>query len=227
MIQYGADRAITVSHANLKEYTSEGYGQALLEVIKEEEPYGVVMGHTSAVKDVTPKVASRMEIGLISDVTEIEADGDNPVFVRPIYSGKAFEKKVIKDGLVFATIRPNNIASLAKDESRTGEVEAKDIASKALRSGIKHMGRKPTDGVDMSEASVVIGGGRGVKSAEGFEPLYELADVLGGAVGASRGGCDAEYCDYSLQIGQTGKVFTSELYITVGIIGAIMLFAIM
>src|SRR5699024_5208294 len=79
---------------------------------------------------------------------------------------------------------------------------------------------KQTDGVDMSEANVVIAGGRGVKSAEGFEPLYELADELGGAVGASRGACDAEYCDYSLQIGLTGKVITPDVYVAVGISGA-------
>src|SRR5699024_12862881 len=97
----------------------------------------------------------------------------------------------------------------------------KDIDIKDLRTVIKDIIRKQTDGVDMSEANVVIAGGRGVKSAEGFEPLYELADVLGGAVGASRGACDAEYCDYSLQIGQTGKVSTPDVYIAVGISGAI------
>ena len=76
MIKYGADRAITVEHDNLENYTSEGYGQALLEVIEEESPYGVVMGHTAIGKDVTPKIASRLESGLISDVVDVELDGD-------------------------------------------------------------------------------------------------------------------------------------------------------
>lgn len=221
MIHYGADRAITVSHEHLKEYTSEGYGQAILAVIEDESPTGVVMGHTSIGKDVTPKIAGRLEIGLVSDAIEIEKDGDKVVFTRPIYSGKAFEKKAIKEGMTFATIRPNNIAKLDKDESRSGDVSAKDVDIKDLKTIIKEIVRKQAEGVDMSEASVVVAGGRGVKSAEGFKPLYELADVLGGAVGASRGACDADYCDYSLQIGQTGKVITPDLYIAVGISGAI------
>jgi len=222
MIQYGADRAITVTHDNLKNYTSEGYGQVLMEIIDEEDPYGVVLGHTAIGKDVAPKIAGRLELGLISDAIDIEQDGDQVVFTRPIYSGKAFEKKVIKDdGLIFATIRPNNIAMLEKDESRSGDVSAKDVDVQDLRTIVKEIIRKKTDGIDMSEANVVIAGGRGVKSADGFQPLYELADLLGGAVGASRGACDAEYCDYSLQIGQTGKVITPDLYIAVGISGAI------
>lgn len=221
MIKYGADRAITVQHENLKEYTSEGYGQALLAIIEDESPSGVVMGHTAIGKDVTPKVAGRLEIGLVSDAIEIEKEGDKVVFTRPIYSGKAFEKKAIKSGMTFATIRPNNIAKLEKDDSRSGEVAAKDVDIKDLKTVIKEIVRKQADGVDMSEANVVVAGGRGVKSAEGFKPLYELAEVLGGAVGASRGACDADYCDYSLQIGQTGKVITPDLYIAVGISGAI------
>lgn len=221
MIYYGADRAVTVKHENLKNYTSEGYGQVVLEVIDEETPDAILMGHTAIGKDLTPKIASRLELGLISDATEIETDGEDVIFTRPIYSGKAFEKKVIKEGITFATIRPNNIAALEKDESRSGEIQAKDVDVKDLRTVIKEVIRKQSEGVDMSEASVVIAGGRGVKSAEGFEPLYELANLLGGAVGASRGACDAEYCDYSLQIGQTGKVITPDLYIAVGISGAI------
>jgi len=221
MIQYGADRAITVQHDNLEHYTSEAYGQVVMEVMDEEEPTGVVMGHTSIGKDLTPKIAARRDLGLISDATAIEKDGDKVVFTRPIYSGKAFEKKVIKEGITFATIRPNNIPALEKDESRSGEVVAKDIDVKDLRTVVKEVIRKKTEGVDLSEANIVIAGGRGMKDAEGFNRLYELADLLGAAVGASRGACDADFCDYSLQIGQTGKVITPDLYIAFGISGAI------
>lgn len=221
LIQYGADRVVTVEDEKLKQYTSDGYSQALLQVIESENPEGLIIGHSAQGKDLAPRIASKLDSGLISDVTSIEEAGGNVVFVRPIYSGKAFEKKIIKDGLIFATIRPNNIAPLAKDESRTGEVSSLSVDIKDLRAIIKEVVRKATEGVDLSEAKIVVAGGRGVKSAEGFEPLKELADVLGAAVGASRGACDAEYCDYSLQIGQTGKVVTPDLYIACGISGAI------
>lgn len=221
MIYHGADRVLTVQHEKMKTYTSEGYGQAIMSIIDDESPKGIVMGHTSIGKDLTPKIASKLEKGLISDVTEINFEGDKTIFTRPIYSGKAFEKKVIEDDFKFITIRPNNIPELPIDESRTGDIITKNIEIKDLKTVVKEVIRKASEGVDMSEANVVVAGGRGVRSAEGFEPLYELAEVLGGAVGASRGACDADYCDYSLQIGQTGKVVTPDLYIAVGISGAI------
>ncbi|AIE60964.1 electron transfer flavoprotein, alpha subunit [Bacillus methanolicus MGA3] len=221
LIHYGADRVVVVEDEKLKQYTPDGYSQALMAVIESENPEGIVFGHTALGKDLSPKIASKLNSGLISDVTGIEEAGGNLVFTRPIYSGKAFEKKIVTDGLIFATIRPNNIPPLEKDESRTGEVTSLSVDIKDLRTIIKEVVRKASEGVDLSEAKVIVAGGRGVKSAEGFEPLKDLARVLGGAVGASRGACDADYCDYSLQIGQTGKVVTPDLYIACGISGAI------
>jgi electron transfer flavoprotein alpha subunit len=221
LIQYGADRVVVVEDAKLKQYTSDGYAQALLAVLEQETPEGLVLGHTALGKDLSPRIAGKLSSGLISDATAVEVAGGNVVFTRPIYSGKAFEKKIVTDGLIFATVRPNNIAPFEKDESRSGEVSTLSVEIKDLRAIIKEVVRKASEGVDLSEAKVVISGGRGVKSAEGFEPLKELAQVLGGAVGASRGACDADYCDYSLQIGQTGKVVTPDLYIACGISGAI------
>ncbi|MGM0844020.1 MAG: electron transfer flavoprotein subunit alpha/FixB family protein [Bacillota bacterium] len=221
LIQYGADRVLVVEDEKLEQYTSDGYSQALMAVIDQESPEGIIFGHTALGKDLAPKIASKLGSGLISDATSLEEAGGNLVFTRPIYSGKAFEKKIVTDGLIFATIRPNNIDPLEKDDSRSGEVGTVSVDIKDLRAIIKDVVRKATDGVDLSEAKVVIAGGRGVKSTDGFGPLNELAEVLGGAVGASRGACDADYCDYSLQIGQTGKVVTPDLYIACGISGAI------
>lgn len=221
MIQFGADRAVVVEDEKLASYTSDGFSQALLAVVDQEKPDGLVLGHTALGKDLSPKLAARLQSGLISDVTAIEVAGGNIVFTRPIYSGKAFEKKVMVDPFIFATIRPNNIAPLEKDAARSGDVASLSVEIKDLRSIVKDVVRKASEGVDLSEAKIIVAGGRGVKSEDGFNPLKELATVLGAAVGASRGACDANYCDYSLQIGQTGKVVTPDLYIACGISGAI------
>ncbi|MGV3488392.1 MAG: electron transfer flavoprotein subunit alpha/FixB family protein [Tuberibacillus sp.] len=218
---YGADRVLVVQNEALKYYTPDGYKQAVKQIIDEEAPEAIVMGHTSVGKDLAAGLAAKLDSALISDVTGIEENGGDPIFVRPIYSGKAFEKKRVKGGLIFVTIRPNNIDALEKDESRSVDVSQVDVSITDLRSIVKEVVKKTTSGVDLTEAKIVVSGGRGVKSAEGFKPLYELAEVLGGAVGASRGACDAGYCDYSLQIGQTGKVVTPDLYIACGISGAI------
>ncbi|MCM3455371.1 electron transfer flavoprotein subunit alpha/FixB family protein [Heyndrickxia oleronia] len=221
LIQYGADRVVIVEDEKLAQYSSDGYSQAFMAVVEAENPEGIIMGHTALGKDLSPKIASKLETGLISDVTHVDVSGGNLVFTRPIYSGKAFEKKIVTDGILFATIRPNNINPLEKEDAKTGDISSISVEIKDLRTIIKEVVRKASEGVDLSEAKVVIAGGRGVKSADGFEPLKELAEVLGGAVGASRGACDADYCDYSLQIGQTGKVVTPDLYIACGISGAI------
>lgn len=221
MFQFGADRVVIVEDEKLENYTPDGYTQAFLTVYDKEKPNAIVFGHTALGKDLSPKIANKLKLGLISDVIAIEEEIKEFVFTRPVYSGKAFEKKVVKEGIPFITIRPNNIEALSQDKSRTGEITPITVEIKNLRTTIKEIVRKASEGVDLSEANVIVAGGRGVKSAEGFKLLQELANVLGGAVGASRGACDADYCDYSLQIGQTGKVVTPDVYIACGISGAI------
>ncbi|MEH7725900.1 electron transfer flavoprotein subunit alpha/FixB family protein [Bacillus altitudinis] len=221
LLYYGADHVMIVEHPHLSYYTSDGFAQALQAILDQVNPDAVLFGHTSIGKDLSPKIAARLQTGLISDAIDVSVAGEHLVFTRPIYSGKAFEKVISTDRLLLATIRPNNVAPLERDASRSGEVTPVSVDIQNLRTIVKEVIKKTSEGVDLSEAKVIVAGGRGVKSKEGFEPLKELAQTLGAAVGASRGACDADYCDYALQIGQTGKVVTPDLYIACGISGAI------
>ncbi len=221
LAQHGADKVYAVSDERLDVYVSDAYVQAFYQLLLEVDPDVIFMGHTAIGKDLAPRIAAKAGLGLISDVSDIAVEGTEIIFTRPIYAGKAFQKKKVVAGKVFATIRPNNIAVGEADASRSVQPIEFSVELKDLRTVVKEVVRKAVGGVDLSEAKIVVSGGRGVKSAEGFAPLQELAKVLGAAVGASRGACDAEYCDYSLQIGQTGKVVTPDLYIACGISGAI------
>lgn len=221
LFHYGVDRVVIVEHPDMELYTTDAYKQALLQVIEKEEPNGIIMGHTATGKDLAPRIAANIDSGLISDVVAIDEEGDGFEYTRPIYSGKAFEKRVFEEDFIFITIRPNNFGLPEMDENQSGEITKYNVDIKNIRTIIKKVAKKATEGVDLSEAKIVVAGGRGLKDADGFTILYELADLLGAAVGASRGACDADFCDYSLQIGQTGKVVTPDLYIAVGISGAI------
>ena len=217
--QYGANKVYLLEDESLSTYTTDAYTQALCQLIDEVQADVILMGHTAIGKDVAPRVAARLGLGLVSDCTGVELENGHIIFTRPIYAGKAFQKKVFNEGKVFATLRPNNF-EIQKNPIESEVVSFQPVI-KDIRTIVKEIVRKTASGVDLSEAKVIVSGGRGVKSKDGFNPLQELAEVLGGAVGASRGACDADYCDYSLQIGQTGKVVTPDLYIACGISGAI------
>lgn len=221
LAHYGADKVFLISNESLADYSTDGYTQAFSEIVREYKPDVVFTGHTAQGKDFAPRLAARMEWGLVSDVTDVMLQDGEIVFTRPIYAGKAFQKKKMNGEQAFATVRPNNIPLDQPNESHTAEIVNAAVDVKDLRTMIKEVVKKTAEGVDLSEAKIIVSGGRGVKSADGFAPLKELANVLGAAVGASRGACDADYCDYSLQIGQTGKVVTPDLYIACGISGAI------
>jgi electron transfer flavoprotein alpha subunit len=220
---YGAESIYVAQDAGLDNYNSEAYLSALLAVTGDVKPSALYLGHTAVGRDLAPLAAAKLGAGQLSDVTAISRSGDRVVFTRPLYAGKAVEKKAFTDpdGTWVVTIRPNNIAPQAPDASRQASVIDVAYPAPSLRSIIREVVKKTSGTIDLAEAKIVVSGGRGVRSAEGFQPLEELAAVLGGAVGASRGACDAGYCEYAMQIGQTGKVVTPEIYIACGISGAI------
>jgi electron transfer flavoprotein alpha subunit len=221
LAQYGADQVYVVSDPRLEPYTTDAYHQVFTQLIEAVHPDAIFMGHTAVGKDLAPRVAARLKLGLISDCVHLSVEGEDILFTRPIYAGKAFEKRKINEGIVFATIRPNNFEIGQPDESRTANTVPFQAEIKDLRTIVKDIVRKASGSIDLTEAKIIVSGGRGVKNENGFKPLYDLAEVLSAAVGASRGACDANYCNYSMQIGQTGKVVTPDLYIACGISGAI------
>ncbi|MCL6515719.1 electron transfer flavoprotein subunit alpha/FixB family protein [Alicyclobacillus sp.] len=220
---HGADRVFVVDAPELEHYTPDAHRKAFMECVRAANPDILLFAHSAVGKDLAPVIATRLGAGQVSDVVDIEGTGDSLTFTRPIYAGKAFTKVQVTEGKVVVTVRPNNLTPAEGDLGKAGQVEklAVSFGPQDLATVVKEIVQKTTSGVDLTEAKIIVSGGRGVKSAEGFKPLYELAAVLGAAVGASRGACDAGYCDYALQIGQTGKVVTPDLYIACGISGAI------
>lgn len=219
----GAARVYVVDRPDLAVYHPEAYLAAARSIVQAAQPAGIFLGHTAAGRDLAPLLAAALGCGAVTDVTAVEpggAPGAPPVFTRPLYAGKALEQRTAAEPFV-VTVRPNNVRAPDPEDGAQAVVTAIEPAAASLRAVIQDVVRRTSGKIDLSEARVVVSGGRGVRSAEGFAPLQELADVLGGAVGASRGACDAGYCDYALQIGQTGKVVTPELYIACGISGAI------
>lgn len=223
LASHGADKIITIEDAKFRPYTNEAFSQALTQVIESIHPDAILLGHTAIGRELAPRIAAKIQVGLISDCTKITTSEKGLSFIRPIYAGKAFERKIFSnsDDIIFATIRPNNISVSEPDTGKQAEIISFSPQIKDLRTLVRDIVQKASETIDLTEAKIIVSGGRGVKSAKGFIPLRDLARVLGAAVGASRGACDQQYCDYSMQIGQTGKVVTPDLYIACGISGAI------
>lgn len=224
LADYGVESVYVAEDAALANYTPDGWFGALRGIADACAPEAVIFGHTAMGRDLAPLIAASLGAGQISDVTAIVRDDDDIRFIRPLYAGKAFEEKRFTAAPWVLTVRPNNLKPAethATPAAASLDVIEMPFHSAKLRTVIRQIVRNLSGKIDLTEAKIVVSGGRGVRSAEGFKPLEELADTLGGAVGASRGACDAGYCDYALQIGQTGKVVTPELYIACGISGAI------
>ncbi|WP_027086028.1 electron transfer flavoprotein subunit alpha/FixB family protein [Cohnella panacarvi] len=223
----GPDEVIVIDHPILSRYTPETYAAALVAgaAALNQPPDAWWLGHTAIGRDLAPRLAARLEAGQISDAISAAAgQGGSVRFTRALHAGKALEQRALLPGAPWiVTVRPNNFPPAPEMGALTPAAPIRSAAftPPQTRIVVRDVVRRVSAAVDLTEARVIVAGGRGVRSAEGFAPLAALASLLGGAVGASRGACDAGYCDYALQIGQTGKTVTPDLYIACGISGAV------
>jgi len=215
--RYGAKRVFV---ANAGDYSTEGYTAALVAAVKEAQPSVVLLGGTSNGRDLAPRVAARLGVGVASDVDRLEWTDGKLRARRPVYSGKAFATVEVTGAPAIATTRPN---AFPAEEAGGGAAEVVNVAFDAGSPRVKLVETKVPEAGEMplGEADIIVSGGRGLKEAENFSYIRDLAHAIGGAVGASRATVDAGWIDHQHQVGQTGRVVSPNLYIAAGVSGAI------
>lgn len=221
---YGADKVILAEDDKLAEYTTGAYTSVLNQLIRKDEPQAVLIGNTAVGKDLAPRLAQRLGVGMASDCTGMEYDANSFLtFKRPVYAGKAFAHIASQARPIVASIRPNTFPVAAADSSRQAEVVKADaqIDPADLKAIVKEVAIAASKRPELTEANIIVSGGRGMKGPENFVILEELADVIGAAVGASRAAVDSGWREHKFQVGQTGKTVSPTLYIACGISGAI------
>jgi electron transfer flavoprotein alpha subunit len=215
-------KVYAVKSPNLERYSTQGYTLAMEAAIKEADPAFVLFGATAMGKDLSSRVAAKCDAALMTDCTEIGLEEGVLKVKRPVYSGKVYAEVVTtKDNIKMASIRPN----IYPPADAAGSAEVVEVAFSAdegsIGAMVKEIVKSAGGEKDVTEAEIIVTGGRALKSEENFQLLKDLADVLGGSVGASRAAVDAGYAPHSIQIGQTGKVVNPKLYIACGVSGAI------
>ena len=224
---FGAEKIFVCDDEILKDYSNEGYTKVIADLAKTHQPSILLGGATAQGKDLLPRVAARLQTGLASDCVGLEINQDGHLVAkRPMYAGKVLLDTVTPEARPqMAALRPN-VVEVEKPEA-PGKAEIEKVAVQVkpddLRAVIKELVKTAGEKVDLTEASVIVSGGRGMKNAENFKILEELASVLGEgvAVGASRSAVDSGFAPHDIQVGQTGKVVNPSLYIACGISGAI------
>ena len=224
-IALGASKVYRVEHASLAEASADAWVAALEQVCRQAEPSVVLIGRTLLGRDVGPRLAYRLGVGVAQDCIGVRTDEESGrvVAMRPVYGGNAIATVTFgTDDPQVVVVRPRVYGPSEEDVSRTGEVVSLTVEIDPSVIKVRHIERvcSEVEGVRLEDASVVVAGGRGLGGPVPFHQLGELAGMLGGAVGASRAVCDAGWVDHSLQIGLTGATITPDLYITVGISGA-------
>jgi electron transfer flavoprotein alpha subunit len=223
LVALGADRALAAESDLLTGYTSAVYTDVIDGVLGEVAPSYFLVGNTSVGRDVAPRLAFRRAMSYAHDCTDLRLEDGKLVSVRPVYGGSAISYVRSKgEGPAAASIRMKAFPRADLQEGRTGDWVkiAVSVDKGKLKMSFVESRRVEAEGVRLEDAEIVVSGGRGMGGAENFAQLHELADVLKGAVGASRGAVDEGWVPPQMQVGQTGKVVSPDLYIAVGISGA-------
>lgn len=226
LVKYGADKVLYADHDLLEVYTTDGYTKTICELVNERKPEIMLIGATNIGRDLGPRISARLHTGLTADCTKLDIDLENRRILqtRPAFGGNLMATIICPDHRPqMSTVRPGVMQKGIYDENREGEIikftpELKDddIIAKVVKV-VK--GEKAQ--VQLEESKIIVSGGRGLGDSEGFKLLEELADKLGGVVGASRASVDAGWIEQGHQVGQTGKTVRPSLYIACGISGAI------
>jgi electron transfer flavoprotein alpha subunit len=223
IFSYGASRVFLLEHAELAQYSAQGFAGALHGLVKEISPKAVFFAATAMGKDLAPRLAAKLGVAMASDCTAVAAKDGTLVFTRPIYAGKAFLSVRLRSTPQIATLRPNVFAA-APAGNAAGEVLKKTAAvpDGAIKGRVADVIKESGAEIDVTEADVIVSGGRGMKGPENFVLLKELAAVIPrSAVGASRSAVDSGWIGHQHQVGQTGKTVSPSLYMAFGISGAI------
>jgi electron transfer flavoprotein alpha subunit len=237
--EQGADEVFVAEDPALTDYRAEPYTSTLSALVLSQSPDLILFPTTARTRELAAMTAVDLNTGVLTDISGLEANGDQLVATRPIYEGKVLEKTVCSGKPVMATIRARAFPKPEADPSKSGTATKVEVKSEVLTTVEGYSASESA--VNLGDAGVIVSGGRGVsnnpslqppagmddkqaelwRAQQGFALVTELAQVLGGAVGASRAAVDAGYIPYSHQVGQTGKVVTPDLYIACGISGAI------
>ncbi|HVP38052.1 MAG TPA: electron transfer flavoprotein subunit alpha/FixB family protein [Candidatus Saccharimonadales bacterium] len=219
----GADRVLVYDAPHFRGYTPDGYAAAVAEAAGKVAATAVLFPASAMGKDLAPRVAARLGAGLATDCTGLRAEGGELIATRPVYAGKVFAEVAWDRPPQVASLRPKIFEPLPPDAGRSAAVETlpapvseADLKVRAVETVAAAQGQ-----VDLTEAEIIVSGGRGMKGPEGYGILEQLAGALGGVVGASRAAVDAGWRPHADQVGQTGKTVSPKLYVACGISGAI------
>ncbi len=226
LISRGADEVILVEDALLAEYATEPYAKVLNDIIEVFDPEIVLYGATAIGRDLAPRVSARVHTGLTADCTGLDIDDEtkNLRMTRPAFGGNIMATILCADFRPqMATVRPGVMKALSPDNQRQGEIikHHVELGEKDMTVKIREVVKASKKSVDITEAKILVSGGRGIGAPEKFDMLRELADVLGGEISSSRANVDAGWIEKERQVGQTGKTVRPDLYIACGISGAI------